>query len=129
MHHMIARFFRLIVLVLLPSVSCVAVVQAASFDCDKATTETEIAICADPELSAFDEVMSAVWKLETRTAADMSAQRQWLAQRDMCTSNTKCLKGAMLNRLKSKMFGLGDFELVELYDFLEQKEKFYLVQG
>ena len=29
---------------------------AASFDCDKAATETEIAICSDPELSALDEL-------------------------------------------------------------------------
>ncbi|MDB9943433.1 hypothetical protein OAD19_00050 [Octadecabacter sp.] len=31
---------------------------AASFDCDKAATETEIAICSDPELSALDELAS-----------------------------------------------------------------------
>ena len=28
--------------------------HAASFDCNKAATETEIAICSDPELSALD---------------------------------------------------------------------------
>ena len=33
--------------------------HAASFDCSKATTETEIAICNDPELSALDELLSA----------------------------------------------------------------------
>ena len=35
---------------------------AASFDCDKATTETEIAICADPELSALDELADVLEK-------------------------------------------------------------------
>ena len=28
--------------------------KAANFDCSKANTETTIAICADPELSALD---------------------------------------------------------------------------
>jgi uncharacterized protein len=42
-------------LALLLSVGVGSVGQAASFDCNKAATETEIAICADPELSALDE--------------------------------------------------------------------------
>ena len=36
-------------------------VHAASFDCNKATTETEKAICADPELSALDELIAKVY--------------------------------------------------------------------
>ena len=42
-------------LALLLSVGVGSVGKAASFDCTKATTETEIAICSDPELSALDE--------------------------------------------------------------------------
>ena len=38
------------------------VAKAASFDCNKATTETEVAICADPELSALDELMGQIIK-------------------------------------------------------------------
>ncbi len=49
------QYFRLIVLALLLSVGMGSVGSAASFDCNKATTETEIAICSDPELSALDE--------------------------------------------------------------------------
>ena len=45
---------RLMLLVGAPSLAL-----AASFDCDRAATETEIAICADPELSALDELASA----------------------------------------------------------------------
>ena len=33
--------------------------HAASFDCNKAATETEIAICDDPDLSALDDLASA----------------------------------------------------------------------
>ena len=39
----------------------VSPLYAASFDCSKATTETEIAICNDPELSALDERMSKAY--------------------------------------------------------------------
>ena len=38
-----------------------APLQAASFDCSKATTETEITICNDPELSALDDRLSGVY--------------------------------------------------------------------
>ena len=38
--------------------------NAASFDCNKATTETEKVICADPELSALDEsIAKEAWEL------------------------------------------------------------------
>ena len=36
--------------------------MAASFDCDNAATETEIAICSDPELSALDELAGVLEK-------------------------------------------------------------------
>ena len=49
------QYLKLIVLALLLSVGMGSVGSAASFDCNKATTETEIAICSDPELSALDE--------------------------------------------------------------------------
>ena len=47
------QHFRLVGLALLLSVGMGSVGSAASFDCSKATTETEIAICGDPELSAL----------------------------------------------------------------------------
>lgn len=52
------KYFRLIGLALLFSVGVGSVGKAASFDCNKATTETEIAICGDPELSAFEVLAS-----------------------------------------------------------------------
>lgn len=54
------QYIRLIGLAMVLSVGVGGVAQAASFDCNKATTETEIAICADPELSALDEKMAAI---------------------------------------------------------------------
>jgi len=55
------KYFRLVGLTLLLSVGVGSVGKAASFDCNKATTETEIAICSDPELSALDDRLSGVY--------------------------------------------------------------------
>ena len=57
------RYFRLVGLALLLSLGVGSVGNAASFDCNKATTETEIAICSDPELSALDELMAEAYFL------------------------------------------------------------------
>ena len=57
------QYFRLVGLALLLSVGAVAIGNAASFDCSKATTETEIAICADPKLSALDELLADEYML------------------------------------------------------------------
>ena len=48
-----AQYFKSLGLALLLSAGIGSVGKAASFDCNKATTETEIAICADPELGAL----------------------------------------------------------------------------
>ena len=48
------QYFKALGLALLLSMGVGSVTKAASFDCNKATTETEIAICNDPELSALD---------------------------------------------------------------------------
>jgi uncharacterized protein len=57
------QYIRLVSLALLLSVGVGSVAKAASFDCNKATTETEIAICSDPELSALDELMAEAYAL------------------------------------------------------------------
>jgi uncharacterized protein YecT (DUF1311 family) len=75
------------------------VAQAASFDCSKAKTPQEKAICASPQLSAADEQMAAAYKaLLVSVPAELVAevregQRQWIhnvpitcAARDWATS-------------------------------------------
>jgi uncharacterized protein len=47
------QYFKSLGLALLLSVGIGTVGAAASFDCNKATTETEIAICSDPKLSSL----------------------------------------------------------------------------
>ncbi|MDA9780189.1 lysozyme inhibitor LprI family protein [Amylibacter sp.] len=59
---------------------------SASFDCSKASTEVEIAICNDPELSALDELMAAIYKLSRKTPkyqnTVLEEQRAWIVKRD-----------------------------------------------
>lgn len=78
---------------------------AASFDCSKATTETEIAICNDPELSALDERMSNAY-MRARLSQDgeqyKNEQFKWLKERDLCSGDKQCLKNAY-NSILSKL--------------------------
>ena len=63
------QYFKSLGLALLLSAGVGSVAKAASFDCNKATTATEIAICSDPELSALDELMGQAYRL-AKTSAD-----------------------------------------------------------
>lgn len=92
------HYFKLVGLALLLSVGVGSVGQAASFDCNKATTETEIAICSDPELSALDAKLSRLWKGKYRSATEIEGQKNWLEIRNsfesnpVCMSNSRCIK-------------------------------------
>ena len=81
--------------------------NAASFDCNKATTETEKAICDDPELSALDKRMSKAYKRArgSTSSGDVykSNQFKWLKSRNACISDKQCLLKSynnILNELK-----------------------------
>jgi uncharacterized protein len=69
------KYLKSIGLGLLLAFGVGSVAQAASFDCNKTTTETEIAICSDPELSDLDELVGIIWSFEARTALDFSIQK------------------------------------------------------
>ena len=85
------QYFRLVGLALLLSVGVGSVGKAASFDCNKATTETEIAICADPYLSALDELIASVYFEAKRSRSDqkslIESQRAWILERDKILQN------------------------------------------
>jgi len=83
---------------------CIVInVQAASFDCDKATTKVEKMICADAELSKLDEELAAVYKTALQNAQQTSSiqqvQKQWLKGRNGC-ADAACVKQAYEARLK-----------------------------
>lgn len=116
-------------------------VQAASFDCGKARTPFEVAICADAELSDADELLAVAYQtaiggLSKAALADVQGtQRAWLdfAQRS-CTDDAElptapysqdqisCLKGAFAGRVRrleqSRMWGGLRLYSREAYDLM-----------
>jgi len=80
------------------------VIFAASFNCSKASTKTEKAICADPILSKLDEDMAAAYSEALKTSdpdAVKKGQRKWLKEiLAPCIEDRVCIKKAYENRLR-----------------------------
>jgi uncharacterized protein YecT (DUF1311 family) len=78
-------------------------INAASFDCEKASSEVEKTICSDDELSKLDETLNKVY-LQALKRTDIKeqtieSQKQWLKKvRDAC-QDADCLKEAYENRI------------------------------
>ena len=84
---------------------------AASFDCKRAATVTERAICADPALSALDERAVAAYAAAIDALGISDDERdpvgdlllkghvQWNAVRNQCGAATPCLLGHYLRRI------------------------------
>ena len=85
-------------------------VQAASFDCRKARTADEVAVCSDPLLSELDEIMADFYrKLRHYTENFDNAMglqyrfvkeaRAFLRRRAKCGGNRTCLERAYRRRI------------------------------
>lgn len=78
--------------------------QAASFDCAKAGTLVEKAICSDAALSDLDSQLGRAYKatLANSTAPEplKAEQKSWLAKRNQC-KDTACLVSAYQSRLSA----------------------------
>lgn len=69
------------------------------FDCARAGTATERALCADPDLARLDEAVNASMARATARTDDVrEVQRRWLALRDGCGADAACLSDAMTIR-------------------------------
>lgn len=80
-----------------------AMLLAAGFDCARATSTTEKAICADAALSALDEHLARYYSagrmvLKEGASCLQSDQQRWLQRRNACRDNA-CLNEAYLDRL------------------------------
>ena len=91
------QHFKSLGLALLLTLGIASVGKAASFDCNKATTETEIAICGDPELSALDEKLGEQWRKMSPLFPTFD-QLKWITWRDKC-DNADCIENAIKRRL------------------------------
>lgn len=77
--------------------------QAASFDCDKASTKVEKLVCNNSELSKLDEMLNLHYKAALRNTAESNKirqeQRYWLKQRNNCL-DVICIKNLYRKRLQ-----------------------------
>jgi len=77
---------------------CIGNVSAASFDCAKASSKIEKAICSDPEISKLDEDLAASYKemLKIHPVPEYikARQRDWLTSNKFCDPKklNACLK-------------------------------------
>jgi uncharacterized protein len=79
--------------------------SAASFDCNKASTFVEKAICSDRTLSALDDALSENYKdmlasnIGEGARKDLRAtQRIWIADRNKCTTRS-CVEALYRQRV------------------------------
>lgn len=76
-----------------------------SFDCARAGTPAEFAICASPTLAALDRALAGSYRAaRDRLGAAgrqrlLDDQRAWLARRDGCGGDPACLAGVMQSRI------------------------------
>jgi uncharacterized protein len=76
---------------------------AASFDCTKASTLHEKAICDTPTLSALDDELSATYinlrSVTSDPAQLKSEQIEWIKEARKCQSDTSCIERQYTTRL------------------------------
>jgi uncharacterized protein YecT (DUF1311 family) len=76
-----------------------------SFSCARASRPAEHAICRDPGLASLDRTVSSTYAEQRATASGddlavlVAEQRAWVAKRDACQSNVRCLREAMTQRV------------------------------
>lgn len=80
--------------------------EAASFDCAKASTAAERAICADPMLSSLDDELGTAYRAaleETKNKDQLRRDQQtWRKQRDArCKADGDCLDGEIRARIRA----------------------------
>lgn len=87
--------------------------QAASFDCAKASAPDEVAVCANPGLSALDSEMGGLWYAYSRAPMLMGssgnrrdAAQALLADRRQCAADIACLHRVYLARIRALRQGI-----------------------
>jgi uncharacterized protein len=93
-------------------------VKAASFDCGKARTATEIAICRDSSLGRLDEQIAELYaglrsaSVSSERSKLLKAQRRFLQNRNSCGGSLSCLR----NRYDSRLADLCNLASVKRLD-------------
>ena len=102
-------------------------VAAASFDCGKARTPDEIAICKTPALSSRDSEMAGLWYAYSRVPMMMGSNgarhddaQQFLVQRAQCGRDTACIGRAYDARISALRSGI-DAAMADLFRLQNNK--------
>jgi uncharacterized protein len=96
---------KFIIILLATFISDTSIANAASFNCNRASTCTENVICDTPQLSSLDSRMNRLYNelqnMSTKRGARrlLASQRDWLDSRDTCGCNANCLVGMYNSRI------------------------------
>jgi uncharacterized protein len=79
--------------------------SAASFDCTKASSPYEKAVCSNPNLSSLDEQLAGAYKDARAKSADPDSlkkeQIEWIKSTRQCASDVGCIEKAYKTRIAS----------------------------
>jgi TonB family protein len=79
-------------------------VQAASFDCSKATYLEEKTVCNTPKLSQLDDQMTVLYFEARKKTTDLNdferVKTNWILQKQTCESDVSCLERSYLQRIE-----------------------------
>lgn len=89
--------------------------DAASFNCNKARTKTEHAICGNSSLSSLDSQLAGLYKqaLIMSCSGQKSvrrAQLSWIAGRNACGGSIVCLRNAYNDRISELLIEIDTSE-------------------
>lgn len=107
---------------------------AASFDCSKASSDIEKAICTDQELSNLDDQLAKIYKeaLNSSQNKDLikQSQRDWIRTDRNSSKNKEALKIAYQDRINelSKTNGKSTLQKT-IQERLEEANKFFTYDG
>jgi uncharacterized protein len=89
--------------------SCLSVITPheaiaqASFDCRRASTPTEIAVCRSPDLAWLDQQMDGTFRAVLANSENPDAlrqsQRQWLSDVQLCGADEGCIEKTYSDRI------------------------------
>ena len=96
--------------------------EGPSFDCARASTPTEKAICEDEQggLAIKDRVLSRLYaSLKDQGSHDAVLKRQsaWLEERDGCGGDADCISVAQMERLAELAEAAGDASVTGSYSY------------
>jgi uncharacterized protein len=95
---------RVAVWTMLPFLGLMSSAGAATFDCNKASTFVEKAICSDSRLTSMDDQLGHLYKdalaASSNSAALKAEQRAWLSSRDQC-KDSDCIMKAYADRIST----------------------------